>query len=71
MNTLTYQPNLNTNAQYPNEIELYPGTGITLSYSIGFGWRIRRALKSFYNLSIVIIVLVFQILKDSITMRNL
>ena len=53
MNTLTYQPNLNTNAQYPNEIELYPGTGITLSYSIGFGWRIRRALKSFYNLSIV------------------
>ncbi|MGB2117410.1 MAG: DUF6089 family protein [Schleiferiaceae bacterium] len=52
MNALTYQPNLNTNAQYPDEIELYPGTGRALGYSIGFGWRIRRSLKSFYNVGV-------------------
>jgi len=49
---LTYQPELNTNAQYPDEIELYPGTGHTFSYTLGFGWRIRRSLKSFYNLGL-------------------
>tara|TARA_Y100000385_G_C13108096_1_gene649708 strand:+ start:5314 stop:6009 length:696 start_codon:yes stop_codon:yes gene_type:complete len=52
MNALTYQPNLNTNAQYPDEIELYPGTGRTWGYSLGFGWRIRRSLKSFYNVGV-------------------
>jgi len=49
---LTYQPNLNTNAQYQDEIEFYPGTGRALGYPIGFGWRIRRSLKSFYNVGI-------------------
>ena len=49
---LTYQPHLNTNAQYPEEIALYPGTGHTYTYAVGFGWRIRRSLKSFYNLGI-------------------
>lgn len=51
-NAVTFQPNLNTNAQYPEEIELYPGTGHTYGYTIGFGWRIRRSLKSFYNFGI-------------------
>jgi len=49
---LTYQPHLNTNAQYPDGIALYPGTGHTYTYAVGFGWRIRRSLKSFYNLGI-------------------
>jgi hypothetical protein len=49
---LTYQPHLNTNAQYPEGIALYPGTGHTYTYAVGFGWRIRRSLKSFYNLGI-------------------
>lgn len=52
LNAVTFQPNLNTNAQYPEEIELYPGTGHTYGYSLGFGWRIRRSLKSFYNFGI-------------------
>jgi hypothetical protein len=49
---LTYQANLNTNAQYPDGVELYPGTGHTYAYNLGFGWRIRKNLKSFYNLGI-------------------
>ena len=49
---LTYQPHLNTNAQYPDGIALYPGTGHTYTYALGFGWRIRRSLKSFYNLGV-------------------
>lgn len=52
VNAVTYQPNLNTNAQYPEEIKLYPGTGHTVGYTLGFGWRIRRSLKSFYNFGI-------------------
>jgi len=52
MGALTYQPHLNTNAQYPDQIELYPGTGQTFTYALGFGWRIRRSLKTFYNLGI-------------------
>jgi hypothetical protein len=52
LNAVTFQPNLNTNAQYPEEIELYPGTGHTYGYSLGFGWRIRRSLKSFYNFGV-------------------
>ncbi|MEY2970895.1 MAG: hypothetical protein RLZZ599_1268 [Bacteroidota bacterium] len=49
---LTYQPHLNTNAQYPDGIALYPGTGHTYAYSVGFGWRIRKKLKSFYNIGV-------------------
>lgn len=49
---LTYQPHLNTNAQYPDGVQLYPGTGHTYAYNLGFGWRIRRNLKTFYNLGI-------------------
>ena len=49
---LTYQPHLNTNAQYPDGVQLYPGTGHTYAYNLGFGWRIRRNLKSFYNLGV-------------------
>lgn len=52
LNAVTYQPNLNTNAQYPDGIELAPGTGHTFGYTLGFGWRIRRSLKSFYNVGI-------------------
>lgn len=49
---MTYTPHLNTNAQYPDEIALYPGTGHTYTYAVGMGWRIRRNLKSFYNLGL-------------------
>lgn len=49
---LTYQPHLNTNAQYPDGVLLYPGTGHTYAYTMGFGWRIRRSLKTFYNLGL-------------------
>ncbi|MEY2962824.1 MAG: hypothetical protein RL754_85 [Bacteroidota bacterium] len=52
LGALSYTPHLNTNAQYPAEIALYPGTGHTYTYAIGMGWRIRRNLKTFYNLGL-------------------
>ena len=52
INAVTFQPDLNTSAQYPDEIDLHPGTGATFSYTLGCGWRIRRSLKSFVNVGI-------------------
>lgn len=49
---LSYTPHLNTNAQYPDYINLENGAGSAFTYNLGFGWRIRRSLKTFYNIGI-------------------
>ena len=43
---LFYTPFLNTNASYPQEYELFPGSYATYNFQLGFGWKWRISYHS-------------------------
>lgn len=46
---LVYTPHLDVNAEYPDGVNLYPGTDFGINYTLGFGWRFRHKTKTFVN----------------------
>jgi hypothetical protein len=47
-----YTPFLNTNATYPAEYELYPGSWATYNFEAAFGWKWRLSYHGFLGLDL-------------------
>lgn len=52
MGMLFYAPELNTNASYPEEYELYNGTFSTFNFQVGAGWKWRVSNNSIIGVNL-------------------